>query len=81
MRPFYLYLMKFRQPKEIDAITKFANHAYKDHGFPKQSTDYNELSSYLELNGRLSRKYVSIRSCVGTICPNRRRTPVLGDQE
>ncbi|MGG0409789.1 YozE family protein [Peribacillus simplex] len=50
MRPFYLYLMKFRQPKEIDAITKFANYAYEDHGFPKQSTDYNELSSYLELN-------------------------------
>ena len=37
MRPFYLYLMKFRQPKEIDAITKFANYAYEDHGFPKQS--------------------------------------------
>ena len=51
MRPFYLYLMKFRQPKEIDAITKFANHAYNDHSFPKQSDDYNELSSYLELNG------------------------------
>lgn len=50
MRPFYLYLMKFRQPKEIDSITKFANHAYQDHGFPKQSTDYNEVSSYLELN-------------------------------
>lgn len=50
MRPFYLYLMKFRQPKEIDGITKFANYAYEDHGFPKQSTDYNELSSYLELN-------------------------------
>ncbi|MEB2628372.1 YozE family protein [Peribacillus frigoritolerans] len=50
MRPFYLYLMKFRQPKEIDSITKFANYAYEDHGFPKQSTDYNELSSYLELN-------------------------------
>ncbi|MEW5552395.1 YozE family protein [Peribacillus frigoritolerans] len=50
MRPFYLYLMKFRQPKEIDAITKFSNYAYEDHGFPKQSTDYNELSSYLELN-------------------------------
>ncbi|MGE6717772.1 YozE family protein [Peribacillus frigoritolerans] len=50
MRPFYLYLMKFRQPKEIDEITKFANYAYEDHGFPKQSTDYNELSIYLELN-------------------------------
>ena len=51
MRPFYLFLMKYRQPKEIDEITKFANHAYEDHSFPKQSDDYHEVSSYLELNG------------------------------
>ena len=51
MRPFYLYLMRYRQPKDLDAVTKFANYAYEDHGFPKQSADYDELSSYLELNG------------------------------
>ncbi|MEH7899402.1 YozE family protein, partial [Bacillus pumilus] len=25
--------------------------AYEDHSFPKASTDYHELSAYLELNG------------------------------
>ena len=30
---------------------EFARSAYDDHSFPKSSTDYDELSSYLELNG------------------------------
>ncbi len=30
---------------------EFARNAYDDHSFPKSSTDYDELSSYLELNG------------------------------
>lgn len=48
---FYHYLMKYRDAKPKDDICNFANSAYKDHGFPKQSTDYHELSSYLEMNG------------------------------
>ena len=51
MKPFYLFLMKYRQPKEVDEITKFANHAFLDHSFPKHSTNYDEISRYLELNG------------------------------
>jgi uncharacterized protein YozE (UPF0346 family) len=51
MKPFYTFLMKYRQPKEVDEITAFANHAFLDHSFPKYSTDYHEISSYLELNG------------------------------
>ncbi|MDA1475365.1 YozE family protein [Bacillus changyiensis] len=51
MKSFYHYLMKYRQPKPKDKISDFANHAYHDHGFPKNSEDYDELSSYLELNG------------------------------
>lgn len=43
--------MKYRQPKEVDEITKFANHAFFDHGFPKQSIHYDEISRYLEMNG------------------------------
>ena len=50
MKPFYSFLMKYRQPKEVDDITKFANHAFLDHSFPKQSSDYDEVSRYLELN-------------------------------
>ncbi|AOP15455.1 MULTISPECIES: YozE family protein [Bacillus] len=51
MKSFYHYLVKYRHPKPKDAISEFANHAYLDHGFPKASTHYDEISSYLELNG------------------------------
>jgi len=34
-----------------DSISHFANHAYEDHSFPKGSIDYDEISSYLEMNG------------------------------
>ncbi|CAH0347346.1 MULTISPECIES: YozE family protein [unclassified Bacillus (in: firmicutes)] len=51
MKSFYHFLMKYRQPKNIDEITAFANQAYEDHGFPKQSSDYHEISTYLEMNG------------------------------
>ncbi|MEK3990855.1 YozE family protein [Robertmurraya sp. FSL R5-0851] len=50
-KSFYHFLMKYRHPAPKDAISRFANDAYVDHSFPKTSTDYTELSSYLELNG------------------------------
>lgn len=50
-KSFYHFLMKYRHPAPKDQISTFANHAYLDHSFPKTSTDYHELSSYLELNG------------------------------
>jgi uncharacterized protein YozE (UPF0346 family) len=43
--------MKYRHPEPNDDISRFANHAYLDHGFPKTSKQYEEISSYLELNG------------------------------
>ncbi|MGJ7909527.1 YozE family protein [Neobacillus sp. LXY-1] len=51
MKSFYHFLMKYRHPNPKDSISRFANHAYMDHGFPKHSYEYDELSSYLELNG------------------------------
>ncbi|WP_163100894.1 YozE family protein [Peribacillus alkalitolerans] len=51
MKTFYQFLMTYRQPKAKDDITKFANEAYEDHGFPKQSKDYDEISRYLEMYG------------------------------
>ena len=42
--------MKYRHPEPKDSISVFANNAYHDHSFPKTSEDYNEVSSYLELN-------------------------------
>jgi len=44
--------MKYRHPKPSNAISQFANDAFLDHGFPKNSEDYDELSRYLELNGQ-----------------------------
>ncbi|KAB7673032.1 YozE family protein [Bacillus sp. B1-b2] len=50
-KSFYHFLMKFRHPEPIDKISEFANHAYHDHDFPKNSFDYDRISDYLELNG------------------------------
>ena len=57
MKPFYSFLMKYRQPKEIDSITKFANHAFFDHSFPKQSIHYDEIKSLFRIEWRLLGKY------------------------
>ncbi|WP_257985865.1 YozE family protein [Bacillus sp. M6-12] len=51
MKSFYHFLMRYRQPGDKAEIARFANEAYTDHAFPKQSTDYHEISSYLEMNG------------------------------
>ncbi|MCM3162974.1 YozE family protein [Metabacillus litoralis] len=51
MKSFYHYLMKYRHPKPKDDLSKFANDAYLDHAFPKTTDRYDELSSYLEMNG------------------------------
>lgn len=50
-KSFYHFLMKFRHPEPKDDISSFANQAYLDHSFPKTSKQYEEVSSYLELNG------------------------------
>lgn len=50
-KSFYHFLMKYRHPKPDNPISQFANDAYLDHEFPKLSRTYEELSSYLELNG------------------------------
>lgn len=48
---FYQYLMTERDPHKKDDITLFANEAFKDRIFPKQSEDYDEISTHLEMNG------------------------------
>lgn len=49
-KSFYQYVLKFRSIKKGDIIGQFAEEIYKDHSFPKYSSDYHEISSYLELN-------------------------------
>ncbi|MBM6613753.1 YozE family protein [Desemzia sp. RIT804] len=50
-RTFYQYLMTERDADMKDPITIFANSAYRDTSFPKQSKDYHEISHYLEMYG------------------------------
>jgi len=50
-KSFYHFLMKYRTAAPKDTISKFANAAYDDLAFPKNSEDYDKISSYLELNG------------------------------
>ncbi|MGX6444072.1 YozE family protein [Neobacillus sp. K501] len=51
-KSFYHFLMKYRHPAPKDEISRFANHAYLDHSFPKTSKDYHDISSYLEFNAQ-----------------------------
>ncbi|HZG71788.1 MAG TPA: YozE family protein [Chondromyces sp.] len=50
-KSFYHYLMKYRQVPAPNELASFANAAFDDHSFPKSSSDYDELSRYLEMNG------------------------------
>lgn len=50
MKSFYQYLMTERNVKSNSPIAQFANNAFYDPSFPKQSIDYDEISSYLEEN-------------------------------
>ncbi|KRL14121.1 YozE family protein [Schleiferilactobacillus perolens] len=50
-RSFYAWLMTQRNEEATDDIAHFANNAFFDQSFPKQSQDYEEISDYLELNG------------------------------
>lgn len=52
-KSFYHYMMKYRDSYYQDELTVLARKMYEDHSFPKQSYDYEEISSYLELSGLL----------------------------
>lgn len=49
-RPFYQWLMTERDPVTYDAVRTFANSAFYDQTFPKQSDNFDEVSRYLEEN-------------------------------
>ncbi|KRM90981.1 hypothetical protein FC80_GL000977 [Liquorilactobacillus cacaonum DSM 21116] len=42
--------MTERNPNSHHEIAEFANNAFLDQSFPKQSQEYDELSRYLEFN-------------------------------
>lgn len=47
---FYQFLMTERNPDGADEVAQFANNAFFDQTFPKQSQDFDEISHYLEEN-------------------------------
>lgn len=47
---FYHFLMTQRNPSGADEVEQFANNAFFDSAFPKQSLDFDEISHYLEEN-------------------------------
>lgn len=49
-RPFYSWLMTEQNPTALTDVQQFANGAFYDLQFPKQSQDFDELSNYLEVN-------------------------------
>ncbi|WP_125763789.1 YozE family protein [Companilactobacillus hulinensis] len=49
-RSFYEFLMTLRNVNSSEPEAEFANNAHRDQSFPKQETDYEKISNYLELN-------------------------------
>ncbi|KGO22407.1 YozE family protein [Oenococcus alcoholitolerans] len=49
-RSFYQWLMTQRKPENANEVQEFANGAFYDSAFPKQSQDFSEISNYLEEN-------------------------------
>lgn len=41
-------MMTYRGKRKPDHQSKLADHIFNDHNFPKYSTDYDEISNYLE---------------------------------
>ena len=51
MKSFYQYLMTYRNALKKTEMSLFAENVFYDHGFPRNSSDYHEISEYLEMNG------------------------------
>lgn len=49
-KSFYQYLMAKKGPSHTDRLQLFATAVSADSQFPKHSKNYDEISSYLELN-------------------------------
>lgn len=47
-KSFYHFVLTYRGGDWSDQKSRFAESAFHDHGFPKTSTSFDELSSYFE---------------------------------
>lgn len=48
-KSFYLFVLTYRDGDKSNATSRFAESVFHDHGFPKTSTSFEELSSYIEM--------------------------------
>ena len=48
-KSFYLYVLTFRGGDGQIQKVRFAEEVFHEHNFPKQSVDFDELSSYIEM--------------------------------
>lgn len=53
-KSFYTWLMTQRNPKSSSPVALLADHVFDETTFPKQSCDFNEISSYLEEHASFS---------------------------
>lgn len=51
---FYTFLMTHRSHKVTDDISKLANLVFEDTTFPKHSSDFDEISSYMETHANFA---------------------------
>lgn len=50
MRSFYHFILTYRGKKKPTDQSRLADFVFYDASFPKHSTDYDEISNYLEWN-------------------------------
>lgn len=50
VKSFYQFLNTYRHALEKSEMSMFAENVFHDPGFPKNSSDYHEISLYLEMN-------------------------------
>ncbi|MFC4387609.1 YozE family protein [Gracilibacillus marinus] len=63
MKSFHQYMMRYRGNKHVNNEKKLAEWMFHDHDFPKYSTDYDEISSYLEWNIPFSEAISTFDKC------------------
>ncbi|ANU10776.1 hypothetical protein A1A1_17795 [Planococcus antarcticus DSM 14505] len=47
-RSFYQFALKYRGKMDADNFSSFADSMFLDHSFPKSSSDFDQLSKYVE---------------------------------
>ncbi|MDQ0427478.1 uncharacterized protein YozE (UPF0346 family) [Planomicrobium stackebrandtii] len=47
-RSFYQFALKYRGKLDADDFSHFADSMFLDHSFPKSSSDFDQLSKYVE---------------------------------